>query len=577
MNPKDIKIRTGEAMVQLGYITQDQLSLCLRAQSLMSSSSENIMIGALAMRYGFASRDQVDEAVKISGSHGNGLSSIQIGASLLRRLKVMPLSVDSDVAYVAALAPLSEVDHDEIIGAYKTEGISIKSVRELPRDRMQISTYLQKLTHIDPVTVAKEVAEFCSDHMNGSLLHELVQHIFHEALQMRSSDVHIERSTDPLFCLISYRIDGRLVRRHLFTVEAMASLSTRIKMMADLDASEKHRPQDGRMSIEYHGRKIDIRISTIHREDGESIVIRLLDPAKIQTIEQIMSDHPMIVEWAQNIANVRSKEGGLILVTGPTGTGKSTTMTSILMSMNREKLKILTAEDPVEIRIPLVSQSNTTETLGYAQMIRSFMRQDPDVMVVGEIRDQETAVEALKGAETGHLMMSTLHVNSVIDSIKRMISLLPDDQKTIGLFTLAHRLKLIINQRLALRLCACSHEVEASQLNRKVDQALFKRLDITSRDFMIRRRNGCSRCDHTGYYGRVLMAEGVWFPSDERTRESMEKSLIQSNLSGLLQIEGVRHYSRENAIKQMLLSGSIDIDIALVMADINSNDHKEAA
>jgi type II secretory ATPase GspE/PulE/Tfp pilus assembly ATPase PilB-like protein len=561
------KLRTGEALIHMGAIDQVQLDQCLVAQRLLAMQSRRVPLGDIVLRYGFASRAQVDEAVKITSGGESGISDVQLPASVLQDARVMPLGVDGKIASVASLKALDDTDILSLIDAYRDEGIVIDQIKVVPRGREEILDYLKGLSHVDPLAVAKQVADFNRNHTDGSMLHDLVQNIVYEALQMRASDIHIYRSLDPLFNQISFRIDNDLRPQHLLTVEAMAAFATSIKIKGDMDASDIKRPQDSRMRVEFHTRQIDMRIATVPTADGEKITIRLLDQSKIQTIDTIMFDHPVVAKWASSISDVRGKEGGIVLVTGPTGSGKSTTLTAMLRSMPRHKINVVTAEDPVEIRVPLVLQTQTTEELTYAKLARSFMRQDPDVMVIGEIRDSETAGESIKVAETGHLVLSTLHTNTAIDSIKRMSLLMPEDQKVAGTSTLASLLKLVMNQRLVRRLCSCATVVDPSLRSHGLYAAVCDHLDITGDK--IRQKKGCSRCKETGYHGRALMLEAVWFPSDPIIRDAMETTLIKNDIAALLSIDGVLHYSRKASARALLAHGAIDIQSAIDVLDID--------
>lgn len=572
------RLRTGEALVQSGVITQEQLDLCLRAQEILSLTARRPPIGEIVLEFGFASRAQVDEAIRRSGNQGGGLANVQLPPSVLRRLKIMPLDIVEGVARIAPLnPPLSDAEMENILNAYRAEGAEVDRVECVARDRTAVNSFLQELSHVDAIKVEEELREFCRDHNDPTLLQQLKNHIFFEALQMRASDLHIERSEDAMFCQISYRVDNVLKRRHVMTVDAMNAFSSAIKHSAHLDSSERHRPLDGQTFIEYHGRKIDLRVSTQPSDGGESMVIRILDPSRTQSIDDIMPYHPTVASWLKSIADVGiSKEGSLILMTGPTGMGKSTTLNVVLRAMRRDLLKIFTVEQPVETRVPLVNHVpvNPTAGFGYADALRSLLRQDPNVIVVGEVRDQETALETLKGADTGHMLMATLHTSTAYDAIKRVIALIPEDQKAIALLTLADRLKLVVNQRLVPKLCSCARSVHVHEVARDIDRAFLESIKFAEPTVMA--RIGCHRCEGSGYLGRALMVEAIWFPSDADTRERMELALRSGNVSELMRIENVQHYTRSMSVGRMLSAGAIDVETARALADFHHVDALEA-
>lgn len=565
-------LRTGERLVQDGVLTESTLRLILITQSRLTQQGRKLPIGEVAVRLGLATRSQVEEAIRSTGNMSSGFAHIALPAGLLRSFRCMPLAVDGDVLMIAAHDELSPADKNLLAQAARDAGYDVSTVTQEPRDRGLILDHLQKLSHVDSEAVERDVDAFCSNPADGSLLQKLVPSIFQEALQMRASDIHIERSSDPLFCDIRYRIDGRLHTRYVLTVDAMGALMSRIKNQADMDISEMRRPQDGRTSVEYHGNSIDCRVSTTPTEGGETAVVRLLDQSRIQTSLIQFRRYPEIMQGVRALTKVYGKEGGLVLVTGPTGSGKTTTLSGMIYDMPRSEIKVKTIEDPVEINIPLVDQAQINNTVGfnYAAAIRAYMRQDPDVILVGEMRDQETTVEALKASETGHLVLSTLHTNDVVDSLSRIINNIPEESKSTGLYTLANRLKAVFNQRLARRLCSCSvglaeGKVELAPRHHR----LLALLEISNLD-SIRAPKGCVRCGNSGHMGREMVVEAVFFPNDSRIRQEMEAILYDrsSGGAGVLDIRGVHYFSRRQSVAVLLKSGAIDLDEAISILDL---------
>lgn len=568
MTAVDLKLRTGEALISSGIMDEAQVQICLRAQGVLAAQGQKMQFGEIAIQYQFASREQVDEAVRIAGGFGTGLTPIRLPAMVLRSKRFMPLNVVGNVAHIAPLEILTAKDQQEIIEAYRSEGIPVDEIQTHGKDRRFVRTYLDNLSHVGPEQVSQDVAYFCAEPKNGSLLVTLRKHMLYEALQMRASDIHVRRSTNPLFNWIEYRIDNDLALRHLLTVEAMSAFATTIKSEAGLDAAEMHRPQNGKFSMDYHGRQVDIRVSTNPNVHGENIALRLIDSTHMTDLNKLLADYPEVLQWVRNIVdvNVKQKEGGLVFVTGPTGSGKTTLLASMMTAMPRHEARIVTAEDPVEIYVPLTDQSSINERigLGYAEIVASFLRQDPDVIVVGEIRDEKTVIETMRAAETSHMVMATAHVASVAACIKRVFQLMPVHERTVGLMTLADHLKLVMNNRLARKLCSCCETVPPEQVKSTIGPALAARLEITDFNFPLKRRKGCERCERKGYYGRVLIVSAAWFPTDGAVRNEMAEALSVDKLdvARLLKIDGIRYYSKEESVRHLLVTGKIDVEMA---------------
>ncbi len=324
---------------------------------------------------------------------------------------------------------------------------------------------------------------------------KLLYSLFRDAIQANASDIHIE--PDEHVLRIRYRIDG-ILNEYVFDEKRIAvALVQRLKLRANLDISEHRSPQDGNFSFEMNGQAHDVRLSTIPTVHGESLVMRLL---RQSFVVEDLSEMGMSKEMLARIEVISMLPFGMLLVTGPTGSGKSTTLYSLLSKLNTPERKIITVEDPVEYHIPRVSQVqvNPVIDLTFAKVLRSILRQDPDVIMVGEIRDSETALIAMRAAITGHLVLATLHTNSAWSSAMRLIDMGSDG------FMVAAAVKAIVGQRLVRKLCkACAVEHEPDEL----EQAWFKSLNVDPATIQCKDAKGCSHCGSRGYLGRVGVYE----------------------------------------------------------------------
>lgn len=342
-----------------------------------------------------------------------------------------------------------------------------------------------------------EIAEAAKDSEGeeSSPIVRLVNLIITEAANMRASDIHVEPFEDRI--RVRYRIDGILVERDSPPRRLLAALTSRIKVMARMDIAEKRRPQDGRIKTRVGGKEIDLRISVLPTNHGQAIVMRILDRDNIKVGIRSLG---FSEENYRRFQAVIRRPNGIFLVTGPTGSGKTTTLYSALGELNRPDRKIITAEDPVEYYLPGINQVEVKHNIGldFARIIRAMLRQAPNVILVGEIRDTETGEMAIQASLTGHLVFSTLHTNDAPGSITRLIDM------GVQPFLVASSLMAVMAQRLARTVCPkCGESYQP-------DQTEMEFFDLTSEQLEnsnFRRGKGCKNCQHTGYRGRKAVFE----------------------------------------------------------------------
>jgi MSHA biogenesis protein MshE len=399
----------------------------------------------------------------------------------------------------------------------------------------EISTYAKALSQ----EVASPKAQ--ADAADGASLQDaydapvtkLLQSLFHDAVQMRASDIHIE--PDEGLLRIRQRIDGVLHENIIKETGIAQALALRLKLMAGLKIAEKRLPQDGRFSIKIYNRSIDVRLSSMPVQHGESIVMRLLDQTSLNLkIDQLGIPEEVLATLKRLI----QLPNGMVLVTGPTGSGKTSTLYSLLNELNKPENKIITVEDPVEYRLPRINQVQVHAQIGltFASVLRSALRQDPDILMVGEIRDKETATIALNAAMTGHFVLATMHTNDAISSAMRLMEMENDG------YVVAAGLSAVIAQRLLRKICeTCAEPYEPTPreqawlqryLGEKMSSATFKK------------GKGCVQCFHTGYKGRIPTFE--IFEINNIVAEALIKSDLV-NFSETVKKEGFVSLA-ENAI-----------------------------
>jgi MSHA biogenesis protein MshE len=502
------KIRLGDLLVQNGIITQVQLD-----QALANQKATGRKLGRTLVELGFIPEHNLLEFLS---------RQLQIPFLNIRQYKVDPEAVkllpEAQARRFRAIV-LSRTGHDAVVGMADPTDLmaydEIARILKMPvhpalvREADLLQTIDQFYRRTEEISnLAGQIGEELAQHdfdlaaiaggadVTDAPVVKLLQSLFEDAVQTRASDIHIE--PDEHVLRIRQRVDGVLQEHIIKEKRAASALVSRLKLMSGLNISEKRLPQDGRFSIRVRERGIDVRLSTLPVQHGESVVMRLLDrSAGMLNLDDLGMPADVLVRFRRNI----HLPHGMVLVTGPTGSGKTTTLYAALNELNSSEKKVITAEDPVEYTLPRINQVqvNTSIGLTFASVLRSALRQDPDIVLVGEMRDQETAEIALRAALTGHLVMSTLHTNGAIATASRLL-----DMGAEG-FLVAAALKAIIAQRLVRRICDnCSLPYELEDAERV---GLESALGISLAGTKFQQGVGCQQCNNTGYRGRIGVYE----------------------------------------------------------------------
>lgn len=505
MKPK-VKIRLGDLLVQQGIISEEQLM-----QGLSAQKESGRKLGYILAELGFVTESQLLEflsqhlkvpLVDIT-KHDVTLATVNMLPEVhARRHRALVLEdkgdrllvAMSDPADLAAIDVLSGLLPKPIDVAVVSDTQLIHAYDNFYRRSEEIASFAQELA--DEYQDENEF-NFNSDvgDAQDTAVARLLQSIFEDAIQAKASDIHIEPDESSL--RIRMRVDGVLQENVIKEKHIASALVLRLKLMSGLDISEKRLPQDGRTSIRIKAHVIDVRVSTMPIQAGESVVMRLLDQsAGLLTLDQTGMPNNLLLRFRRLL----HRPHGMILVTGPTGSGKTTTLYGALSELNKAASKIITVEDPVEYRLPRVNQVQINNKIGlnFSNVLRTTLRQDPDIIMVGEMRDQETAEIGLRGALTGHLVLSTLHTNNAISSAVRLL-----DMGAPG-YLVASSLRAVVAQRLVRKICVnCSEE---HPLNNE-ELLWLNSLEENIKAVSFKRGRGCQNCNKTGYKGRIGVFE----------------------------------------------------------------------
>jgi len=563
------QLRLGELLISAGAITQEQLD---KALELQKGSGKRL--GAILIEHEIITELQLIEALQMQlGIDYVDLSKTRIPADMAQMVpkematqyQILPIRVDKDILYLAMADPLNfyaqeevrktvkkriipvvstgtAIDH-AIATLYGNEGAA-RAIEDMKRGAYE-SEDVQNMAF-----VSNQIGE---ENVTDAPTIRLVNSIIERAVHERASDIHFEPRENDL--VVRMRIDG--VMRSILTIprNLQSSVISRIKIMSGLDITERRIPQDGRFNIQNAGKDIDMRVSTLPIVYGEKIVTRLLDKSSGVLNREAIGLTGHDEELFNQFMKIKN---GVVLIVGPTGSGKSSTMYTMIGELNTDQVNLVTLEDPVEYNIDGVNQVQINEktNLTFASGLRSILRQDPDIVAVGEIRDGETADIAMRAAITGHVVISTIHTNDAAGTIERLIDI------GVEPYLVAAALKGVISQRLVRRVCPnCKKEYDATD-----EEKISLGLDPKG-TYKFYKGAGCPNCYHTGYYGRIAVFEmlpvnGIIREKilEKNSREEIRKELAKPE-SGFVSLQ-------QNALR-LVLEGTTSVEEVLRV--INEN------
>lgn len=501
-----------DILYEKGLITEEQLDRILKIQQDNGNDLQKIIINLDILKKDELMLALADEIgvkyVNLDDINIEPTIVVLIPEEMARRHQLIAIDKDEKKLTVAMANPLDVFAHDELkirlgydIDSVLSYGEDIdKALDEVFGVTDEWDQVIGKIENMQ-VTVLKEEEKEAADisaitESEEAPVIALVNLMILRAVKEKASDVHIEPFGEDIL-KVRYRIDGILHDVMSLPRNLQLAVISRIKIMSDLDIAERRLPQDGRIQVNVGGRKINIRVSILPAVTGENAVLRILDPSSILLKLDSLGFSPDILP---NFLSLIKKPNGIILVTGPTGSGKSTTLYTTLNLLNSTEKKIMTIEDPVEYRLKGISQVQAKPKIGltFAAGLRSFLRQDPDIMLVGEIRDRETAEIAVQAALTGHIVLSTLHTNDAPSSVIRLIDM------GIEPFLISSSVIGVIAQRLIRKICPkCKKEIKITTDMKKI----LDEYEISRNEITLYKGEGCPSCKDTGYKGRVAIFE----------------------------------------------------------------------
>jgi type IV pilus assembly protein PilB len=545
----------GQLLKDMELVTEGQIQEALAIQR-----KEGGVIGDILVRLGYVSREEILLALGAQmGAEVVDLNELEVAPEVLQKVpaamaktyNVIPIKLDGNVLTVAMANPqdvnvlddLRYALHCEVQAAVASEeGIRAALDRYYGHRQESLGTVL---TQMESDELKFEEAQggtkrrgqaYNVEDINAAPVVNLLNQILKMAIKAQASDIHFEPFENEF--KVRYRVDGVLYEMQSPPLHLASPLISRIKVLSNLDISETRLPQDGRILLSVGGKPVDLRVSTLPTIFGESVVMRVLDRSVVKLDLDNIGLREEEMKMLKNLINLPH---GIIIVTGPTGSGKTTTLYSCLNYANDVRWKIITTEDPVEYDLDGIVQCQINEDIGvtYASLLRSILRQDPDTILVGEVRDLETAQIAVEAALTGHLVFSTLHTNDAPSAITRLLDL------GVEPFLICASMEAIIAQRLVRRICAkCKEEVAPTE-------EMLMELGLTPREVRGKKfcwGKGCANCNNTGYKGRMAIFEMMLVT--DRIKELVMKQAST---------EQIRHVAREQGMRTLRESGLLAI------------------
>lgn len=520
--------RLGDLLVEAGLITPEQLNHTLQTKS------PDEKLGDALLREGFITEQQLIEVLEfqLGIPHINifqfpiDQEALQlVPKELAKRHMAMPIRKDKNKLLVAMADPMDYFAIEELRMAtgYQIEP-AISTKDELYRTITKFYDMQESMEEIMGEYTPTETIDETQVVDEDSPVVRLVNQIIANGLAQRASDIHFDPQEADF--RVRYRVDGVLRTERSLPKHMQNMVTARIKIMANLDITESRLPQDGRIKTTVNFKPIDIRVSVLPTVYGEKVVLRLLDLSNVlNRLEKLGFSE----ENLANFLDVLKRPNGIILITGPTGSGKTTTLYAALHELNSDDVNIVTVEDPVEYQLEGINQVQVNDDIGltFANGLRSILRQDPDIVMLGEIRDTETAEVATRASLTGHLVLSTLHTNSAIESLSRL--------KDMGIepFLISSSVACIVAQRLVRRVCReCAETVPATEREKEI----FANRGLTIET--VRRGRGCAGCNQTGYRGRIAIHELLLV--DEQIRQFILQNTASIDILRYVKEQGMK-------------------------------------
>jgi len=543
------KMQLGQLLLARGIVTPEQIEKALTEQK---EKGHHKLLGELLVEMNYCTENQIASALaeaysvpyaQVSPKVCDAKTLEILPREFLEEHTILPLFKVYDVLTVAVSEPTNVFLMDEI---ERISGCKVQVVCATTKDiKATLQTYLPAANvfviddiiddeGLDDFTLIENIAEDISnlEEVAGqSPVVKLVNYLLYNAVRENASDIHIEPDDKKL--RVRYRVDGKLYEKMHPPYQMYSAIVSRIKIMAELDIAQRRLPQDGGIHVLMEGRPIDLRVSVMPGNFGEKVVVRIINPQKVLFNLESLG---FAYENLQRFRELIQSPNGIVLVTGPTGSGKNTTLYAALAELNSEEVNICTVEDPVECNMVAINQFQVNDSAGFqfSTALRSLLRQDPDIIMVGEIRDEATANIAVQAALTGHLVLSTLHTNDAVGAVTRLLDL------NVAPYLVSASLIAVLAQRLVRKICpACKTEYEPPASIKKVAEKLGGSIEKFYRGV------GCKKCRNTGYVGRIAIHE-LFVPNEKimdmiSERASLKKLRDKALQNGMvpLQLDGI--------------------------------------
>ncbi len=545
-----------DLLAATGLVPEDRLAVARGRARQTGSLARALVEEGIASSEGIARHHAVQYQLPLVDLAEVGVDPTAVETvplHVLERVVAIPYELEGDILRVAVADPADVRAIDELRLATRHQlelavGSRDDILGEIQRLERAASAYAlatvgEELSELELEEFAPETDLEADDGVSDAPLVRLVNSILFQAAEDGSSDIHFEPQEDAL--LVRFRIDGVLHEVQRIPKRLTAGVITRLKVLAKLDIAERRKPQDGRISVNAAaaGRMLDVRVATLPTVEGEAVVMRLLDKSRsAPTLGELGLSEAM----QRKLSEIVTRPTGALLVTGPTGSGKSTTLFAALTQINRPEINIITVEDPVEYRLAGVNQIqiNPRAGLTFATALRSILRSDPDVVMVGEIRDGETARISIEAAMTGHLVLSTLHTNDAPSALTRL------NEMGVEPFLTGAAVTGVLAQRLARRLCSHCCELYTPSTDELLAARVSPEVAAAGDGMALYRKRGCPRCNHTGYRGRVgifqllsMTEELAALAAAKASREEIERAALGTGMrtlwdDGLAKVSG---------------------------------------
>lgn len=540
-------------------LDDQQMELLRQQVQHLRSEGRQADLETLALRSRFINIDdlQLEEDGGSNQDYSFNLQTI-LPIDVCKRFCCVPTELSKGVLSLRAAQPLGKAQVQRIQSALR---LKLGNIQFIPASRSEVMLAIQEFEQSG--SVAGLLESLKTEGLEAGRLRALVYAVLREAVMLRASDIHLNRKADP-DAWLNYRIDSTMRPTHLLPEVLMQSLVARIKIEAGMDASNSRTAQDGRLSVDHDGRTVDFRVSTQPLVDGESVVLRALDSSTLPSLQALFPNQARMVSLIRGLNTLNGKTGGLVFITGATGSGKSTTQYTVACGFRRDTMNVITVEDPVEYILPFAKQIQLQALIKQKaiELERSILRQDPDILIFGEIRDADSARAALAFAESGHLVISTIHANSAIQVTERFLSMIDPVHREDSEFLIAHYLRLVVHQKLIRRLCACAVPLNADESVATSERA--SRLTgglVQLAGGELKKALGCARCGGSGYWGRVAAHETMNIPTDEDMRGRFVKAFRAKQVelpADLVPDNGIEYFSRLNTFETLLNHGVVD-------------------